>query len=99
MWSFGRYTLRLASEEFWHLTMVEFSALVERHKEEQHGMYYRAAMVCSLIAETNRDKKKHPKPFTPDDFMPKAKKSRRMSDAKMSDALGVINSLLGGEVR
>lgn len=31
----------------------------------------RSAIIASVIANANRNSKKHPKPYTPDDFMPK----------------------------
>jgi hypothetical protein len=58
-------------------------------------LQYRAALICSVLAEINRDKKKRPKPFTPQDFMPKKKltKEQMMNNAK------ALTMMLGGEIK
>ena len=58
-------------------------------------MNYRAAMVCCLIAEVNRDRKRHAKAYTPDDFMPRRRE--RMPDKQIQRVLGHINKMLGGK--
>lgn len=61
---------------------------------------YRTALVCSVIAEVNRDKKKRKKPFTYVDFMPKKKKvKKQLTGEEMKQQLGLINAALGGEVK
>lgn len=54
-------------------------------------------MICSVIAEVNRDSKKRKKPFTPDDFMPK--KRRKLTGEQMVNQVEAINIALGGEVK
>ena len=61
---------------------------------------YRGAMICSVIAEVNRDRKKRKKPYTPSDFMPKKKKTRvELTGEQMREQLGLINAALGGKVK
>jgi len=55
-------------------------------------------MICSVIAEVNRDRKRRKKPFTPDDFMPKKKAKTQLTGEQMKAQLGFINAALGGEV-
>lgn len=43
----------------------------------------RTAVLLALVANVNRDTKKRPKPYTPDEFNPYSKKNRR----KGSDAV------------
>jgi hypothetical protein len=70
IWSFGRFNLALGEEEFWRLTLAQYDALAARYKEGQEWHDYRAALICSVNAEINRDRKKRARPFSPKDFMP-----------------------------
>lgn len=36
-----------------------------------------AAMITAMIANVNRDQKKHPKPYQPEEFMPKFERPQR----------------------
>jgi len=78
--------------------MAQLGALSSRYREEQRGLDFRAAMICSVIAEVNRDRKRRPKPFTPDDFLPK-EESEELDNPKMKRAMKRINQMLGGEER
>lgn len=42
---------------------------MEQHKER----LYAAALICSTLANINRDEERHPEPYTPQHFMPGAK--------------------------
>lgn len=53
-------------------------------------------MICSLIAEVNRDRKRRVKPFTPDDFMPK-EETEELDNPKMKRAIKRISQMLGGK--
>lgn len=95
MWAIGRYDLGLTDNEFWGLTLLQFNKLCERHKEKRSADLFNSALICSVIANVNRQKGK---PFTPQDFMPKEKKRNVM---KMEDMLEVLKSFTlaqGGEV-
>lgn len=55
-------------------------------------------MICSILAEVYRDKKKRSKAFTPDDFMPKVRERREpMSQQNMAKAVRNIGIMLGAE--
>ena len=69
----GRYDFGLSEEEFWGLTLKEFTALADRYRANQEWLNYRAALICSVLANTVRDPKQKRKPYTPQDFMPGAK--------------------------
>jgi hypothetical protein len=47
---------------------------MERHALAEKRLDYRAALLCSVIANANRGKKQ--KTFKPDDFMPRVKKKQ-----------------------
>lgn len=90
--------MRLAEKEFWGLTLAQFYSLAKEYASEQEMLNYRGAMICSIIAEVNRDRKKRSKPFTPDDFMPKKRKPKLTSEQIMNQVKG-LNIALGGEVK
>jgi len=73
--------LGLGEKEFWGLTLAQFDALAERWLETEESADYRAALVCSVVANVNRDRRKRAKPFGPRDFMP----DRRGRKNKQSD--------------
>jgi hypothetical protein len=75
--------------------------LTEQYISEQETLDYRAALICSIIAEVNRDRKKRSKPYTAKDFMPerRAKKKQHISDTQMLNRAQVITKMLGGEVK
>ena len=80
------------------MTLAQFSALAGEYRAEQEMLNYRGAMICSVIAEVNRDRKKRKKAYTPDDFMPKKKKAR-MTSGQMKAQIEAINIMLDGDVK
>ena len=66
-------------------------------------MDYRAALICTIIAEVNRDPKKRGRAFTPKDFMPKRKAEREitkeLTGEQMLERAKIITSALGGEIK
>jgi len=60
----------------------------------------RSALIASILANANRDKKKKRKPFTVDDFMPKMQKEKKkpMDANIMAEVLKAICVANGGEV-
>ncbi len=97
MWALGRYDLNLTEEEFWGLTVRELNALTERQAERHDWLNYRAALICSVLANTARDPKRKRTPFTPDDFMP-GKPRKEQSAQQMWATVKVLNASLGGNV-
>lgn len=79
------------------MTLKEFNALSERYKDTESRLDYRAALICTVLAEINRDRKKRPKPFKPDDFMPQ-KPKKKLKPEQMVKSLEVITQMMGGEI-
>lgn len=78
------------------MTLAQFHSLAKEYAAGQEMLNYRAAMICSIIAEVNRNRKKRRKPFTPMDFMPKKKKGK-MTGEQMLEQVKTMNAVLGGE--
>lgn len=94
----GRYDLNLTEGDFWGLTLKELNALIERNRINQDWLDYRAALVCTVLANAWRGK--NVKPFTTDDFMPKSKaKSRQQTSSQMLSTVRLLNAAFGGKVR
>jgi len=75
--------------------MKQFSALSDRCKDVQNWLNYRAALICSVMANIWRDSKT--RPFTPADFMP-GMRGRRQTPEQMLLAVTMLNATYGGEV-
>ena len=85
---------------FWRLTPQEYVALDKRHKLEQERRDFRAALVCSVLANVNRDPKRKPKPYTPKDFMPEyggGSLSKRQTPKEMLAVFEMICAMQGGK--
>ena len=52
--------------------MREYCALMERFRDREEIAFLRTGLICSTIANCNRDPERHPTPFTPQDFMPES---------------------------
>lgn len=70
MWSIGVYDYRLRTDEFWRLTPAQFHALGKRFDADRKHQDLGFGIVTAMIANTHRDPKQRPKPFTAEDFMP-----------------------------
>ena len=60
----------LTSEEFWKLTLVQFNAMCKRFQSREERMDFHAGLICSVLANINRDPKRKTDPYTAKDFMP-----------------------------
>lgn len=80
--------------------MRQFDALVKRHIHDKEQSDYRAALVCSVVANCRMRGKGDDKVFTPDDFMPQkaAKPKKRQTPEDMLAVVKVLNAALGGRV-
>lgn len=87
--------MRLTESEFWDLTMREFGALSDRFKDAQGWLDYRAALICTVMANMWRDSKT--KPYKPSDFMPE-QKPKKQTPEQMLMAVKMLNSAYGGNV-
>ena len=87
---------------FWQLTPAELCIEIEAWNQRQQIEDYRAGLLCAVIAEPNRDSKKHKQPFTPQDFMPlgnnEAKQTTHIKDwREQLSVVEKLNQILGGE--
>ena len=75
---------------------------MRQHHKEQERLDRRSALICFVLAEINRDKKKKPQPFTVDDFMPKYEavsvKQKEQSPEDMKEQAKIITQILGGKI-
>ena len=69
--------------------------LLDRLADDRERQDYRAALICSVIANVNRDPEKT-KPFTPDDFMPKVQEEQ--TPEQMAELFKFYALAMGGEV-
>ena len=57
------------------------------------------ALICCVLANINRDKKKKPKPFTVEDFMPKVVgKKEKQTPQQQFEVVKMLNQAFGGSV-
>ena len=101
MWVFGRGELKLSEEEFWNMTPGQYDLLarwhLKREEAKEERLDYRAALICSVIANVNRDSKKKSKPFQPQDFMPKKQVvKKRQTPEDMLEVVKALNAAFGG---
>jgi len=89
-------------ERFWQLTPAELCIEIESSVKRQEMEDYRIGLLCAVIAEPNRDARKHKKPFTPQDFMPTRGQADEKTPLKQDwqEQLSIIerlNKAFGGE--
>lgn len=70
MWTIARVDLGMSREQFLAATPREFDAFCKRLHTRDQKRQFNAALICSVVANVNRDSKVRYKPFTPQDFMP-----------------------------
>jgi hypothetical protein len=95
LWAVARYDLRLSEKEFWDLSWDQLQALLKRYEQDLELQNYRTAMICATVLEPYRDRKKHKKPFTAQDFMPK----KDLTEDQMLNRMKGIAMTLGGEIK
>jgi len=95
LWSFARWNLGLSEDEFLDLTMAQYNALGKRYAEREEWLDYRTGLICSVLANINRDPKKQ-KAFKPQDFMPQRKESKKQDPQDFLTQMRMWNAALGG---
>ena len=90
------WVVGLKPSEFAELTPIEWEAIAQAHGIKQERLDYRAALICSVIANVNRNPKKRPQPYKPKDFMPKANKAQ--TPEEQLAVVKALNAALGGKV-
>ena len=86
----------MSEDEFWHLTLKEFNALIRRYQDNKEWLDYRSAMICALLA--NMFKGKNTKPFVPRDFMPQTRTAQQ-TPGQILAAITLINAAHGGNIK
>jgi hypothetical protein len=89
----GRYNLALPEKEFWRLTLAQFLALRRGYEAREEWQNFRAAEICSVIANTI-PREKGAKPFTYKDFMPGEPEAGHGEPVKVNKAQ-MVNFLRG----
>lgn len=84
-------------ERFWRLTPAEIDMEIEGFYKRLEHQEYLNGLLCAVMAEPYRDKKKHPEPFDPEGFMPCKAKEQRQTWEEMKEIL--INSAPEGVVK
>ena len=81
--------------------MAQFNALCGKYLARVERLDYRAGMICSTIANVNRNKDTKPEPWMPEDFFPSRnakQKSRAQSPDDMLATVKIWNAALGGSL-
>jgi len=94
----GRYDLKLSENDFWDLTLKDLVALIDRYKSNEEWLNYRTALISAIVANTARDPKRKPAPYTPDDFMPTGRKPKTQTPEQMFEQVKLLNVMFGGNV-
>lgn len=100
-----RVLLRMSDREFLKRTPHEVAMLMDANITRMEIEDGRFGVLCSLIANIHRDKKKQAKGFTPVDFMPNrrnpgasAKKGKKQSTQEQIQHLKAVTALFGGSI-
>lgn len=75
--------------------MREYDALLRRRNALQEAEMYRAAFIVSAIYNVNRDTKRKPEPFRPEDFMAKRATNKQTPD-EMLEMVKHLHAAFGG---
>jgi hypothetical protein len=72
---------------------------VERKHRADRQREYSTGLICSILANTNRDSKKRPMPYKPEDFMPSEfKQKEEQTPQDQFDICKNICKELGGTI-
>lgn len=52
------------------MTFMEFAAFVRGTRDQDRRMWNHTSSVLAMMANVNRDRKRQPRPYRPDDFNP-----------------------------
>jgi hypothetical protein len=67
------------------LELAEWEAYYHMEPFGEERADLRAGIVASTVANVQRDRKKKPQPFKPEDFMPKFNKPRKQTPAELRE--------------
>ena len=70
----------MGREEFLASSPRELDSFTERLDQRRKDSLLGSALVCSVLANVNRDPEKKPEPFLPADFLPWVKQDKAYED-------------------
>jgi hypothetical protein len=73
------------------------AALVARAQAKERDEWRQSALICSVIANVNRNSKKRRKPFQPDDFIGGRQSTKKQTPDQMLSMVEQMNAELGGK--
>jgi hypothetical protein len=76
--------------------MREYEALLQRRDSGQEFKLYNAAAIVCAIYNVNRDTKRHPDPFTPEEFLGKKKIPKQQTPEQMLEMVKALHAAFGG---
>lgn len=93
-------TAGVTVERFWQLTPTEICIEIEAWDKRQEIQDYRVGLLCASILEPHRNVELHPKPFTPQEFMPKklSNAQKEQTPEEQLEIIKMLNAALGGEL-
>ncbi len=92
------YIIGLKPWEFWQLTLTEWTRMAEGYMAREERNDYRAALICSVLANIHRDEKRRREPYRPQDFMPgEGKPKQSQTPDQMLMIAEAWNAALGGK--
>jgi len=97
MWAIGRYDLGLTEQEFWKMTLRQFSLMVDRRNKrdevERDRADFHAALICSVVASCHSKKSWKPK-----EFMPTYTNTEQTWEEQLN-YIQILNAAMGGTDR
>jgi hypothetical protein len=92
IWAFGTspHGLGLSDDKLWRLTPREHAALVHQWERSRELPMQIHAGIQATLHNIHRDPQKHPKPFTPDMWMPGYEAKPQSLDEKMALLAGMM---------
>jgi hypothetical protein len=85
------------------LTIPQIKELEKQWINKNRFLDIHMATITSILVNTNRDYKKHPEPFSPDDFVlfrdkkEKPSQSREQTLDEQLNAIRLLNAAMGGK--
>ena len=76
--------------------MREYEAILDRRSSAREFQLYNSAAVVCAIYNVNRDTRRHPDPFTPEEFLGKKKLPAQQTPEQMLEMVKVLHAAFGG---
>ncbi len=67
---------------------------LDEWKARDRSAAYNSALICSVLCELQRDPKKKPQPFTPDDFLPRYERAKPKREAGAGEVAAKARSAM-----